>query len=456
MTKKAEESPYPNRVKDVIKQKGYTIQEVADAVSIPHRTLTDYTTCRRPVPRESLRKLARYLKCPIHELTAEPVHSPLSLERHESRETPASLVRDDTALLMLEPGSYEMDTLRRQMLQQVLGTTGLIVTAPMYDMLRAVEAALDSPAKQDRTMSNVEREEFLIQCTASVTACWHLMRGNQLMLIEQVLSTYLPSLHSLVQQSSHWKVAASLLTQVYRLYGILALHKNDLHAREIYCQKAASYGKIAEDVNLQSAALGSFARTFSYSQNPAKAIQIYQKALIDESNITPLLLAKLYSESSVAYAQQRQEQEALRSIALAQEIYPEHPETDSSFLYADFNPSSLILHSGQANIALAQHSRDSSNTYALQAQKIFSRVESGQTKGVMPERIRVEIINHQAEASLALSERDEFCHYLTMGVQGAKELGSQKRREEAIHVYKEGRKKWPDEPQIKELADLFL
>ena len=455
MTKKAEESPYPNHIKDVIKQKGYTIQVVADAVGIPRRTITDYTTGRRPVPRDSLRKLARHLKCSIHELIAEPVHSSLSLERHESRETP--LVRDDTALLMLEPGSYEMDTLRRQMLQQVLGTTGLIVTAPMYDMLRAVETALDSPSqKQDRTMSSAEREEFLIQCAASVTACWYLMRGNQLAIIEQVLSTYLPSLHSLVQQSSHRKVAASLLTQVYRLYGILALHKKDLNVREIYCQKSVYYGGIAEDANLQAIAFVSWANNFSYVQNPARAIEMCQKALIHEGNIAPLVLSKLHSELSLVYAQQKQEQKALRSLVLAQEIYPENPENDPSFLYADFSSSSLILKDGLANLALAQHFREDANTYALQAQKVFSLVESGQAKGVTSERIRVEIINHQAKASLALSERDAFCHYLAMGIQGAKELGSQKRREEAINVYKEGREKWPDEPMVKDLADLFL
>ncbi len=452
MMKQAEENSYPNYIKHVIKYKGYTIQGVADKVGISRRTMTDYTTCKRPVPRDIIRRLARYLKCSIYELMAEPVHSSLSLESDESRDV--LLLRDDIPSLTIEPGSYEMDTLRRQMLQQVLSAGGLIVTAPMYDMLRAVESALDTPAhKQDRTISSAEREEFLIQCGASVTACWYLMRGNQLAVIEQVLSTYLPRLHSLVYSSAYRKVAASLLTQVYRLYGILATHTKNLHAREIYCKQAVYYGGLSEDTNLQAVAFATLAITFRYNQNPAGAIEVCQKALLHERNISPLMLSKLYSIGSTAYAQQEQEQEALRYLALAQELYPEHPENDPSFLYADF---SLTLNRGQANLALTRHVHDGSNTYALQAQKTLSLAETSQMGETISERTRVEIMNYQAEASLALSERDAFCHYLTMGVEGAKALGSQKRREEAMHVYKEGRKKWPNEVKIKELADLFL
>ncbi len=456
MAKKVEESLYPNYIKHVIKQKGYTIQAVADAVGIPRRTISDYTTGNRPVPRESLKKLARYLKCSVNELMAEPEHSSLSLEQQKRNST--ALLREDSAPLVLQLGSYEMDTLRRQMLQQVLGTTGLLLTTPLYDALRAVETSLDSPPqKQANTMSNGEREEFLVQCAASITACWHLMRGNQLAIIEQVLAPYLPRLLALVQQSSaHRKVAASLLTQVYRLYAILATHTKNMHVREIYCQQAAYYSGVAEDANLQASAFLMWANTFRYNQNPTRAIQIYQKAFIHERSISPLLLSKLHGELSVVHAQQKQVQEALRSLALAQELYPEQPENDPSFLYADFNPSSLLLREGLTHLALAQHVRDGSNVYALQAQTIFSYVESGQKKIVISERERIEIINGQAGTSLALSERDEFCSYVEMGVHGARELGSQKRLEEAVNIYKAGRKKWPDETPIKELAELFL
>ncbi|MGH2480819.1 MAG: AfsR/SARP family transcriptional regulator, partial [Ktedonobacteraceae bacterium] len=36
-------------------------------------------------------------------------------------------------------------------------------------------------------------EEFLPQCAASLTACWHLLRGQEFLLVEKVLTRYLPT-----------------------------------------------------------------------------------------------------------------------------------------------------------------------------------------------------------------------------------------------------------------------
>ena len=153
-----------------------------------------------------------------------------------------------------------------------------------------------------------------------------------------------------------------------------------------------------------------------------------------QHDISPLLRARAYIELAVVSAQQRQEQEGLYYMSLAQECYPEYPEADPSFLYAEFSPSSLILEEGLTHLALARHNPDSDRHYSQQAWNTFARIETLKTQMPIPERIRVEILNYQATAALALKDVDAFCDRLEQGMHGAKRLGSAKRRQEAIEV----------------------
>src|SRR6266446_665166 len=117
-----------------------------------------------------------------------------------------------------------------------------------------------------------------------------------------MLSTYLPALVTLTQQSSKYqRTAANLVTQGYRLRGIVALHQNDLRAREMCCQQALYYSEIAEHPSLLVSALISLASTFYYSQDPTRAALIYQKALTYKKEISPFLLVLLYAERSAVF-----------------------------------------------------------------------------------------------------------------------------------------------------------
>lgn len=341
--------------------------------------------------------------------------------------------------LMKQPGDHEESKLsRRDALVMIAGLPlALLVKKPLEPMATAFA------------------EDFLAQCAASMTACWHLMRGNQLSVVDEVLQAYLPILETLAQQPSKYQsAAANLAAQGYRINGILALHRNNLREREVYCQQAVRYGELAGDASLLVSAFISLASTFYYGQDPIKAARIYQQALVYQGNIPPLLLARVYVELAVVYAQQRQEQEALRYMCLAQERYPEYPEADPSFLYAEFSPSSMILEEGLTHLALAHHYPD--GQYSHQAWNAFARIEQVKTPTPVPERIRIEIINHQATTALALKDVDAFCDRLEQGVNGAKRLGSERRRQEAIEVYKNARKIWPNEARVRELADLFV
>jgi tetratricopeptide (TPR) repeat protein len=489
---------FPNNLRAYIKQSGYTIQEIAREADIPLRTLFDYCAGKTAIPRKRLETLADLLAYPIEqivpisnslstipliksdnlletELTSaqrQENMSGISQQVHVSTQRVVNIIHTDSLLLRVmmllyqrqyqgtfpndlqhsidqEIGGFDL------MKQPIDGEESKLSRRDALVMIAGLPLAL-LVKRPSEPMATIFAEEFLAHCAASITACWHLMRGNQLSVVEEVLHTYLPTLEILAQQQLKYQnTAAKLAAQGYRINGILALHRNNLREREAYCQRAVQYGELAGDPALLVSAFISLASTFYYGQNPIKAAKIYQQALAYQGNISPLLLARIYIELAVVYAQQRQQQEALKYMHLAQELYPEYPEADPSFLYAEFSPSSMILEEGLTHLALAQHSSDGQQ-YSQQAWKAFARIEQLKTYAAVPERIRVEILNHQATTALSLKDLDAFCDRLEQGVHGAKKLGSEKRRQEAIKVYKDARKIWPDETRVRELADLFV
>jgi transcriptional regulator with XRE-family HTH domain/tetratricopeptide (TPR) repeat protein len=298
---------------------------------------------------------------------------------------------------------------------------------------------------QDR-YATAQIEQFLSQCAASLTACWHLMRGSDYALVEEHLSTYLTLLASLARNTSskYQKLAASLATQGYRLKGILALHRNSARERDASFQEAVQYAEIAQHPGLLVAALISLAY---HKKDPREAEHLYRRALVYENGISPLQLSRLYAQLSVAYAQENREKEALHSFHEAQDVYPALPEQDSSFLYAEFSPFSLLLEQGRVYLALSYH--QPTGQHPQQAWKIFAEGEERQTQPGISERIRYEIINYQAETALALRERDLCCAYMEQGAHGAETLRSAKRRKEILVTKSQALKVWPHEARVK-------
>jgi hypothetical protein len=180
---------------------------------------------------------------------------------------------------------------------------------------------------------------------------------------------------------------------------------------------------------------------------------MYQKALLHEREIPPLQRSRIYAELAVVSAQQKQEQEALRVLGYAQQRYPDHPENDPSFLYADFSPASLILEEGLTYLALAQHYPE--RNYKQQAWDSFSRVDTLAAIRMVPERIYFEIVNHQAAVALIQRDLEQLKTCLEKGIKGACLLQSKQRFQEAAEVYSHARTIWPHETRLKKLQEVF-
>jgi tetratricopeptide (TPR) repeat protein len=294
------------------------------------------------------------------------------------------------------------------------------------------------------------RDLFLSRCAASVTACWHLLRGSDLATIDRVLSGYLLPLEGVARQHSRYqRAAAALVSQAHRISGITALHRNKLSVRERHCKQAVYYAEIAGDPHSKAAALISLASTYFYMSDPTQAAHVYEQAFALEASMPTLQRSRVYAELSVVYGQVGRVREALRSADQAEEVYPDRPERDPSFLYAEFTPASLTLEKGLAYLALAE--QFPARGYQRKAADIFSRINDNDSMAV-PDRIRFEIANNQARTAVLLDDIDAFETYLTLGLEGAVRLGSRQRHQEAKVAWQRASEKWPHERRVKEFS----
>lgn len=311
----------------------------------------------------------------------------------------------------------------------------------------AFTASGSAEIRQYETAKNL----FLSRCAASITACWHLLRGSDLSMVDQMLSTYLKPLEGIAhQQLKCQRAAAGLASQAHRICGIIALHCNQLRVRERHCKRALYYATVASDPSSQASALISLASTYFYRSDPGQAVAVYERACALEAEMPPLQRSRIYAELSVVYGQLNREQDAVRSAGLAEELYPDEPEQDPSFLYAEFTPASLTLEQGLAYVALAE--QYPARGYQRKAADVFDGLSNARTVTV-PDRIRFEIVNSQAKAAILLDDLDAFEAYLHQGIDGAVTLGSRQRLREIRLAWEDARMKWPSERRISALSE---
>ena len=146
------------------------------------------------------------------------------------------------------------------------------------------------------------------------------------------------------------------------------------------------------------------------------------------------------------YGQLGREQDALRVTGHAEELYPDRPEDDPSYLYAEFTRSSLALERGLAYVALAE--QFPGRGYQDRAADIF-----GEAAGVGPARIQFEIVNHQAGVAVLHGDLDGFEAYMARGMDGVALLGSRQRFREMQATWQQAAARWPGEKRLRAIDD---
>lgn len=298
-------------------------------------------------------------------------------------------------------------------------------------------------------------EEFLPQCAASITACWHLLQGDGLTAVEQILPKFVPMLTGLTQQASkHQHMAAYLATQANILQAIIAMHRLNIPWREKYCQEAIKCGYLSKENRLTAAALMYLGYTYSFCyrpQRPEQAIQTFLEALKVLGNEDSLLRSDIAMGLAEAYAQCRDERKALEYITIAQNQFPTYPESDPSFLYAECGLNTLYQWEGKMYLGLAEYHPD--NGYQQKAWDAI--VQSAGTQSIS-ERATNETIIYQADAARLMGDLRTYVEFVREGAQMAVHLGSQKRFNEAYELYQKTPGKWRGEQQVKLLARDFF
>ena len=323
--------------------------------------------------------------------------------------------------------------LRRQVLQQILGVISLSQVLSFSPLVFA---------KPDFSI-----DDFLYQCEENVLACWRLMKGSEITVVQSVLCTWLPPLEHIIRQSSIYRQrSASLAVQGYIIAGLVAVLRKDYEGAEWCCKQAIEYSEFTEDPNLKVAALKHLATKYNSAKYHLKTLHTYQEALVSVEQTSPLLQSRIYLGLALAYAQCGKKSEAFQYWDLTQKTFPDKPEDDPSFLYADCGRSSLNHYSGLMYLAFGQ---------ADKAYQIFDEVVQIQQKVAIPERTIIEIVNCKAEAAIMRKNLDLTCAHLQEGVQGAIRLRSEKRLHDSLILYRQARTIWPRERSLLELEELF-
>ena len=336
--------------------------------------------------------------------------------------------------------------------QHQTGTLDALSRRQALMTLAALPAALITPAavsKEDLSRA-AATELFLARCATSLAACWHLLRGSDLIAVEQVLSAYLLPLDAAAQQDSKYQVvAARLATQAHRICGIIALHSKSVELSLHHCSRALRYAATASDPGHHASALISLASRYFYAADPLQAAAVYEQAFSLGAALPALLQSRVHAELGVVYAQLGREQDAIRGAGLAEDLYPDHPDDEPCSLYAEFTPASLVLEQGLAYVALAE--RFPGRGYQQKAADIFAC--AGQSAVPVPDRIRFEIVNHQAYTAVLRADLDGFADFMDRGLEGVALLGSRQRLKEMQGTWRRALARWPGEQRLLALGD---
>ncbi|HEU5226500.1 MAG TPA: helix-turn-helix transcriptional regulator [Ktedonobacteraceae bacterium] len=337
------------------------------------------------------------------------------------------------------------DPQRRAALLHLLSTASMLPIVPQTladpEPWERLSTALDTPSNLDAvTLQHFE--------TLTAT-CWELSNTGQLRLSEQVLASFLPRFLQLTP--SHTQ-AASLASQGLRLQGMLVSHRLQLAETVRLCQRAVGYAKQASDYPALVAALIEQANAFRYFQQDENMLRACQEILSYSRYVPPLLQARAYIIAAEALSRCGRVREADFYIQLAYETFPEHSAYDL-MTHANANIFSMGLYEGLAY--LSQGKGDKAFT-AFGGKLFEGRLTAYQSTSALPERIRLEIMNHQGQAAILSNNLEEYTRCLEEGITGAVALKSQKRFHEAVTIFRqEVPPKWRNEPRIKDIAERF-
>lgn len=255
----------------------------------------------------------------------------------------------------------------------------------------------------------LEPAEYLAQARLAIDTAWRDLNAGNFHEVQRTLSAHVSSLTRFAYIISPFQEqAAALAVEAKILQVLLANRDMQFGQRELCCAEAVQFGALSGDPNLLALALFWHGDTFTYCYHrPQRAIPLLSDALKSVSHVdgNPLTATLIYSDLSIAHAQNRDECSALHCIEASYSVMPGNPTLDNR-LYR-IGPAEVDQAVGKTYLELAEYLPD------RYAQKAYDALEQSTNKQARSIDYLVQALIRKADAARLLNEKNECIDNLT-------------------------------------------
>jgi transcriptional regulator with XRE-family HTH domain len=413
------------------KRRYWTIAYVCDRTGVSDRA---YRSWERGTHKPNITSLG--LLCKLFEMTPEELGFHLEEERQESG---LYLTHEQLATLQdfiedIHMTTKQFDEKKRASLRDIAAILGIAAISPEpWERLIAAAQHEQPTALNEETISTFE---------ALLKNCWQFSNSGDLAVAESLLPSFLPNLSRIAQYQPE---AASLAARGLHLNSILTAHKLQLNDKIVLSEQSVNMARKSSDYNVLVTTLTELAVAHRYKQDHDNALKVCLENIhYCERATSPLVKARAYSEAALNFALNGRYKEATFYLEYAYEIFPQQPQEDSSFWYADAGPHTLILRDLLIKIETSQY------------RTVWDTVTASLQSQSIPERNRVEIINHLGRVAILENDLDKYVLCLEDGLSSALQLHSSKRFDEAYNILlQEAPAKWRKDARLKKIQEQF-
>jgi hypothetical protein len=301
-------------------------------------------------------------------------------------------------------------------------------------------------------------EEILAVCASGIVACWYLRKGKELVLANDAVAKYIPTLKEIVKSApeAQRKAAAELLAQCLLLKAtcVEQLHGN-YDASLLYRKQAETYSERAGNLTLSIAAIRAQAVSYDYADDweraahtAAKAKNMIETTEATETTHSLMLQSYVYAglANYLAHTGPAHKQEVLTALGQARTAFDAAMENkETAPIWIGYDEGNLLLNSG-----LAYH-------HLGMSQKAIGSLARIDQLPIAHETNRVGSLIHQVVAEINREDRPPdmaFCiDRWKQGILGAITLRSGQVFNEAIQAYTIMCAVWRGEQRIKSLRE---
>jgi tetratricopeptide (TPR) repeat protein len=270
---------YPNQLRDLIKQAGLTVKEVADESGIPLRTLFDYCGGKVPIPRKKLEDIALVIGCSSRHVVPAITGTGSNLLQYSQEQT-----NDWIPMGVLS----SLDTLRRDLLIQM----SKLATVAGISLLGVSEEILN-PDAWERLLATLEKpsridEAALIHLEKLTDTYWSLYRTaiaktDLLSSVTGHLMTVARLLKSTQPVAVQFRLC-SVASNAAQILGEIYYDLDNIEEAKAYYRLGARAAEEVDNHPLQATALGREGFLPVYLGKPQEALPLLHEAenLADE------------------------------------------------------------------------------------------------------------------------------------------------------------------------------